>query len=304
VLTVTVNGVTSVLMDGVALRHEVGVSGDPGRSTLTVSGEDLTVLMDLEKKENVRFPAMPPSLRVLTILAPYARWGVLPVVVPELIPQVVSPTDQIPAQNGTDLEYVKELADKNGYVFYLQPGPVPGMSQARWGPEIRVGVPQPALTVNSGPASNVDEMSFAFDGLGPEQAVVRVQIPQTRIALRLPVPDVGLLRPPLAARPAPLLKSKVIDDMAKENMSSALARMLGKAGETADAVSGSGQLDVLRYGRVLEPRALVGVRGAGLTYDGLYFVKSVTHNLKPGAYTQNFTLTREGLVSNVPRLIS
>jgi hypothetical protein len=240
---------------------------------------------------------------VLAILAPYARWGIIPLVVPELIPQVSLPTEQIPAQNGTDLEYVKELADKNGYVFYLQPGPLPGMSQARWGPEIRIGVPQSALTVNAGPASNVDELSFAFDGLGPEQPVFRVQIPQTRIALKLPVPDVGLLRPPLALRPAPLLKKKVLNDTAKEDAPSVLARVLGKAGESADAVSGSGQLDVLRYGRVLQPRGLVGVRGAGTTYDGLYFVRSVTHNLQPGAYTQNFTLTREGLVANVPRVI-
>jgi hypothetical protein len=73
--------------------------------------------------------------------------------------------------------------------------------------------------------------------------------------------------------------------------------------ETSDAVSGSGQLDVVRYGHVLRPRELVGVRGAGLTYDGLYYVKSVTHNLKPGSYTQNFTLAREGLISLTPNVI-
>jgi hypothetical protein len=67
--------------------------------------------------------------------------------------------------------------------------------------------------------------------------------------------------------------------------------------ESSDAVSGSGRLDVMRYGYVLRPRELVGVRGAGITYDGDYYVKSVTHDLQRGSYTQNFTLAREGLVS-------
>jgi hypothetical protein len=45
---------------------------------------------------------------------------------------------------------------------------------------------------------------------------------------------------------------------------------------------------------------LVGVRGAGLAYDGLYYVNSVTHSLKRGEYKQNFSLSRDGLVSNTP----
>jgi hypothetical protein len=44
----------------------------------------------------------------------------------------------------------------------------------------------------------------------------------------------------------------------------------------------------------------VGVRGAGYCFDGLYYVKSVTHRIKRGEYKQNFTLTRNGLVSTVP----
>jgi hypothetical protein len=44
----------------------------------------------------------------------------------------------------------------------------------------------------------------------------------------------------------------------------------------------------------------VGVRGAGLAYDGLYYVKSVTHDLKRGEYKQSFTLTRNALVSITP----
>jgi len=53
---------------------------------------------------------------------------------------------------------------------------------------------------------------------------------------------------------------------------------------------------------VLQARRLVGVRGAGPSFDGLYYVKSVTHNIKRGEYKQSFTLSRNGLISTLPRL--
>ena len=55
---------------------------------------------------------------------------------------------------------------------------------------------------------------------------------------------------------------------------------LAKAAQSAEAVTGKGELDVLRYGSVLKARQLVGVRGAGPAFDGLYYVKSVTHKIK------------------------
>ena len=63
---------------------------------------------------------------------------------------------------------------------------------------------------------------------------------------------------------------------------------------------GSGSLDGGRYGRLLEARGLGGVRGAGLAFDGLYYVESVTTTIKRGACKQSFRLTRNGLVSLTP----
>jgi len=297
ILSITVRGTTTVLMDGVVIRHEVGISGVPGQSTLTLTGEDLTVLMDLEERVGVPFPAMGPAARVSAIIAQYAGFGIAPLVIPELVPQTPMPTQRIDFQKGTDLGYLTELAKANGYVFYLDPGPVPGVSKGFWGPEVRLGQPQPALTVNSDHLSNVDQLSFGFDGSAREEPVARVQIPTTKVSLLLPVPEISVLRPPLAQRPAPALRKKVIADTAKKDAAQAFAETLAKVVESSDAVSGSGQLDVVRYGQPLRSRELVGVRGAGITYDGLYFVKSVTHALQPGSYTQNFTLAREGLVA-------
>jgi hypothetical protein len=83
----------------------------------------------------------------------------------------------------------------------------------------------------------------------------------------------------------------------------AVAKALGILAQSSDAISVTGSLNVLRYGRVLQPRQLVGVRGATLAYDGLYYVKSVSHSIKRGEYKQNFTLSRDGLISNTPTVI-
>jgi len=47
---------------------------------------------------------------------------------------------------GTDYQYADKLAKDAGYEFYVTPGPAPGTNTAYWGPQVRVGIPQPALT--------------------------------------------------------------------------------------------------------------------------------------------------------------
>jgi hypothetical protein len=75
-----------------------------------------------------------------------------------------------------------------------------------------------------------------------------------------------------------------------------------KAAKSSDSVTASGSLNVARYGRVLKTRRIVGVRGAGMAFDGLYYVSSVTHSIQRGEYKQQFSLVRNGLVSITPRV--
>jgi len=116
------------------------------------------------------------------------------------------------------------------------------------------------------------------------------------------VPDISLLSPPLGLIPP--IKKRVEPVTGTARLAPARAAMIGlaRAARSSDAVSASGTLDVLRYGRVLKARGLVGVRGAGQAFDGLYYVKSVTHNIRRGEYKQNFTLSRNGLLSTLPRV--
>ncbi|MFI7101151.1 hypothetical protein ACIBK8_17475 [Streptomyces sp. NPDC050161] len=296
VVTASVKGTPIVLLDGLIVRQEVGASNQPGQTTLTVTGEDLSLLMDLEERTD-RYPNLAPSQRVERILGKYADYGIDTRIIREQIHQPPREQWRVDYQTGTDLQYLNELAAANGYTFYLDPGPVPGRSTAFWGPEQRLGQRQHALNVNMDVNSTVDQLTFAYDGTAREEPQARVQDPRTRDARLLAQPDISPLRPALGRRASPALKRKTLSGTAKKDLGQAEAEALGRAATSADAISGSGQLDVNRHGYLLRPRELVGVRGAGVTYDGDYYVKSVTHNLRPGSYQQNFTLSREGLVA-------
>lgn len=304
VVMVTLGGLPHVLMDGMITRQELAPSNDPGKSTFTVTGEDLSVVMDIVEMPFMRFPGMPDVAIVSTVLAKYLVLGIVPVVVPPIFMDVPLPPRRIPTQTGTDRAYVRQLASRHGYVFYVEPGPAPGMSIAYWGPDVRLPVPQGALNVNFDGHTNVDSVSFSLDGLAKKIVVITIFDPFTeKITVPIPVPNISVLRPPLGARLTPPARVEFPDSISKLNPVEAVARALSIVFSASDAIGASGSLDVVRYGSVLRSRQLVGVRGAGLAYDGMYYVQSVTHSIKRGEYKQNFTLSRDGLISLTPAVL-
>ena len=302
VIVVIVSGTPHVLMDGVVTNHQILPGRDAGSSTLSVTGEDLTVLMDKIDFSGFPFPATPAEGRVALMLLKYAFLGLIPLIIPSVLIDVPIPTTRIPAQQGTDLAYIKELAGNVGYVFYLDPGPAPGANIAYWGPQIKVGPVQKALNINMDVHTNVESLSFSFNNNSNGIPTVFYYEEISKAIIPIPIPPITPLNPPLGLiPPIPTRLTPVSDDLSKRSLPQALMIGLAKAAQWADAVTGTGELDVLRYGSVLKARQLVGVRGAGLAYDGLHYVKSVTHKIKAGEYKQSFELSRNGLISTVPQ---
>jgi hypothetical protein len=302
VIVATVRGRPEVLIDGVMTEHQVTPGGEAGQAILSVTGEDLTRVMDFVNFDGFPYPAMPAEARVAVICAKYAAFGIVPQVIPSVFLDVPIPTDRIPRHQGTDLAYVKQLADCVGYSFYLEAGPSPGTSLAYWGPEVRLGVPQPALNLDMDASSNVESLDFTFDNTSAELPVVLIQNPITKTPIPIPLPAVNPLSPPLGLIPPLPNRVRPVKATGKLTAIQATALALARAARTSDAVTGTGSLDVSRYGRVLKARQLVGVRGAGTAFDGLYYVRSVTHRIRRGEFKQSFTLVRNGLVSTLPRV--
>ncbi|MCX5205373.1 hypothetical protein OG897_28430 [Streptomyces sp. NBC_00237] len=294
-VAVLMAGSFTVLINGIVTDNQVAPSGRPGGSTLVVTGDDLSFDLTLTERSST-FPDQSDSDIVKKILADHG-----------LRPEVTTTTDKpseqegLPTWQGNDLSCVRGLARRNGFVFFVEPTVVPGISTAYWGPQPRGGGSQPALTTGMGPDSNVDGViSFDFNAAGPATPQVTILDPRTGLTIDIPVPS-GLLAA-LSGRPAAALRTVVARDVAGLDPVRAALRALTTAGESSDAVTGQGELDAVRYGGVLRARRRVGVRGAGLGYDGEYYVKEVTHLLQVGSYRQGFVLTREGLGAAFPRV--
>ena len=303
ILVASVNGTPQPLFDGVMTSIEVQPGSQGSAGTVTVLGVDLTRMMDTIDWSGLPYPALPIEGRVALICAKYALYGVIPLVIPVLFPDIPVPIESIPAQEGTDLEYIMQLARRVGYVFYVEPGPVAGTNIAYFGPEIKVGIPQPALNVDMDALTNVESLSFSLDADKGTLPVVLIQNQMTRIPIPIPIPKLNPLQPPLGALSTPIANVRVLSGTAKLKPQHALAAGVKAAAASADAVNARGSLDVVRYGHVLKARQLVGVRGVGVAFDGLYFVKSVTSTLKRGSFKQSFELSRNGIVSLTPKVL-
>jgi hypothetical protein len=304
VLIATFNTVPKVLMDGMITQQQLSPSNQPGQATLSLTGEDLSVMLDMQER-SVEHPAQDETVIVNKILLGYAQYGLIPMVLPPPTLDIPLPVERTPVQQGTDLAYLREMAARYGYVFYITPGPAPMSNTAYWGPPIRAGFPQRALSVNMGPETNVEQVSFRYNALAPTLSEGQVQ---DRVSNRtLPVMTPLSTRAPLASQPAWLVNQPNVrrTQFRDSGLSAAqaFARAQGETDASMDEVLvANGEVDALKYGDLLTPRALVGLRGVGFQHDGLYYVKSVTHRIQPGDYRQSFTLTREGQGSTLPVL--
>jgi hypothetical protein len=300
VILVSFRGVDTVLMDGLMTEQSVTPGSDPGHSVLSLRGRDLSAVMSLIDFSGLPYPALPVFARVALIIAKYAVLGVVPLVIPPIVTDVPLPTNQIPQHQGNDLEYLRYLAHRSGYVFYVEPGPIAGVSKAYWGPEIKIGLPQPALNVDMDAFTNVESLQFRVAKDKKKIPIVRIHEEKSKVPLELPIPDITPLNPPLGLIPP--LPSSIVRVKGSDQASPLTAVMMGlaEASRSSDAVFGTGRLDVLRYGHILKARQLVGVRGAGMAFDGLHYVSKVTHSIKRGEYKQTFELKRNGLISTVP----
>ncbi len=305
IIIVVLRGQVTTLMDGVITKYDVAPSNEPGQSTLSITGEDISRMLELSDLTGlIPYHAMANEARVALMLAKYAMYQIVPIIIPSILMYVPNPINRIPTQRGTDLQYITQLAEEVGYTFYIEPGPRPRMNIAYWGPEIRVGLPQTALLVNSDAHNNVDSLSFSFDGFSKTLFVIWIQEQKSKLAIPIPVPDVNPVSPPLGPKMPMPLKMQPITGLAKYTPTQAGLISLAKTAKSADVISGSGSLDVLRYGKLLRARSLVEVRGAGLPFDGQHFVKSVTYSMKPGEFKQNFTLARNGFFPFLPKSVN
>ena len=302
ILIVTLKARAELLMDGIITHQQFSPSPEPSASTFTITGEDVSVMMD-RKEGTEEHPRQDEGAIVTQLLNKYSKYDVKPDVAKPLVGAAPSDKREIPIKQGTDLEYIQQLAQRNGYVFYIEQ--TSGKNIAYWGPAKRPkSGSQKALTINMGAYTNLDSISFQHNALDPTLVFAQVQDRESNRIEQISILDTD--RPNLSKMPSIKNEDCVRHQMFHETqhtINSARARAQSITNRSVDnVISATGELDTLRYGALLKVRELVGLRGVGYSYDGLYYVKQVTHKLRKGDYKQSFTITREGVGSTVDSL--
>ena len=280
VVLIITNGPTAqVLMDGVITNQQLSPSIESGQSTFTITGEDVSVMMDLEEK-SVEYHQQNPQKIVEVVIGNslYRRYGLKAEVKDPFKVNPPRENERIPVQQDTDLNYIKSLAQRYGYIFYVKPGAKEGDNIAYWGPRQKGnrGRVQSPLTVNMGAYTNVTSLNFQHNALAATEVVGWVQDRQTNPT---PTKDKKIKissrstsssnRPKLAQR-SPLRtgatsQSKVRLTQFRESgltIKQARDRAQGIVDRSTDeVVKVSGELDTSYYGEILQVRELVGLRG-------------------------------------------
>lgn len=301
IISVMINAIPSVLIDGFITNIEFNHSTASGSGTLSVTGEDLLSRMDL-KEEFFEFPAMTVDEIILSRVEKYAEYGVIPELDPVVIP-VWEPEERTRIQNGTDLSVIEYYANLAGYIYRVRPT-VPMENTFYFGLPTSFHPEGAPLNVNMGPATNVDDINLNYDATlpetvsgmleedGPEDEPVPVEILEAIIPVPMAVEDPILTN-------LPNVRSVLFTDPTNGAIAGEELAQQSVNRSTDKVLSGQVTVDTLRYGFVIDAPSVVCVRGAGFSFDGNYYVSQVQHTISEGKYKQQLSIQREGLGSTV-----
>lgn len=286
-------GLPQTLINGYVNDARLGVRNEPGASTLEVVGMDALGTLMAHIQQPFTWPNLPDSAIATAI---FGKYGLLPVV-PVPTPPLRTMVDTTTTQRANDAVYLRQLASRHAYELYIQPDPVAGLDTGHFHPPLTVAPPQGVLSIDFGRQTNLLDFSVTNDMLRPTSVVALSSEPRTRapIPALAPVstePPMGLEPTLTRIVPPPVERPAGTDAASPAEMQ---AQAFARATDTSRAVRANGDVDGLKYQRLLLAGLPVLVRGAGRQMSGLYYVTSVTHRISRDAYTQSFSAWRNAV---------
>lgn len=278
---------TEALIEGYVIGADTQFSNQPGQSVLEVVAMDATVLMNLEQKIRPWIDMSDGDI-ASTILSEYG-----------LTPQVESTqparqeVDQTVIQRDTDVEFLRQLARRNGYECYVELDSRSGDAVGHFHPPQLDATPQGVLAVNLGEATNVNEFRVRFDMMQPVVAdmvglAIGSQDDQTASISSVSQTLLGSESTLGNDQPRHLRLAR--SGLAETGELQTYAQ--AAVDQAAWAIVAEGDLNTVAYGGILRAKRPVLVRGAGRQFSGTYYVEKVQHLITAESYTQHFTLRR------------
>jgi len=208
-------------------------------------------------------------------------------------------------QRGTDIQFVRDLAQKNGMEFYFETDDTGTVNAYFRAPQLS-DTPQPDLAIQFGDQSNLKSFYAHLSGQRPLNVKASQMDVTANSANTAQVSDTQLTK--LGDKDANTLIGGPLGSLVTPK--DAAAQMLVLGPPTSDAtemqtivqavrdeaswlIAASGEINSDAYQSVLRPHRLVLVKGAGSTYSGKYYVTKVVHEMNhEGDYIQRFEARR------------
>jgi phage protein D len=290
-LSVTVgSGSAMPLINAYVIEVDTDFSSSPLGSELVVTAMDPTVLMHLDEKVKAWNNMMDSD--VASSIFSDAGYRFTPVV--ESTKWSRHENDHTLMQRGTDIQFLRQLADRNGYECFVELNDA-GEVEGHFHPPKHDAQPQGTLTVNMGSATNVNRFRAKYDMLGPAKAKASTIDPSDKSVQKSQADDatqadgMGEQATVPSDRPRTVLLSGL--GMAQSGEVQRFAQSV--VDKSSWSIVAEGEVNTVAYGGTLKAKKPVMVRGVGRQFSGRYYVERVLHQIgADGTYTQKFTLRR------------
>ena len=274
--------------------RQTGGGAQSGTTAEVVAMDATATIMNL-----IEQPMPHPNLDPATIATLiFGRYAIRPTPLPT--PPTRTVMDITTIQRGTDARMLREMARALSYECYLQPDPITGLDLGHFHPPLTMLPQQGVLSVDFGAATNLHDFNVGYDTLAPTGVISLGVDPNTGVPI--PAPALASLQPPeglehtlMRALPPPIRRPTARD---AANPAELFRQNQAIADRSSRAITASGSVDALKYGRLLRPGLPVLVRGAGRAHSGKYYVTAVSHSISTAAWTQSFRATRNALGLN------
>lgn len=286
------SGRAETLINAYVIETNATFANQPGSSILNVVAMDPTVLMNLEEKVKP-WPNMADS-DVANAIFSSPEYKFTPIV--DATRWRRQENDQTMIQRGTDIQFLQQLARRNGFEVYVETNGLTGVVEGHFhAPRLNLP-PQGVLSVNMRDATNVNSFNARFDMLRPSSAQATNLDVESRENQQAQVGSSQLTALGRETALAAQRQRRVLPSQTGLTRTGELqAYAQAMADQSALAINAEGELNTVAYGGLMRAKRPILVRGAGQQFSGTYYVERVHHILTPDSYRQHFTLRRNAV---------
>lgn len=294
-VTATVDaGTPECIFDGVVLSQKLHLESGIVHSLLKVWGQDYSWMMNLEEKA-AEWVNMTDATVASTI---FNQYGIVPAAdnTAEDSPSHTESGHSL-MQRGTDAQFLRDLARRNGKLFRVAGGNSPGVRTGYFAAPKLDGSPAGTLTLSDPTDWNVASLDIEWDVTRPSAVKASQKLTtDSSSSVSGDATDSGLTA--IAARDLAtfagtartVMLATLVDDAGELQ-----ARAKAVLREAGWFVRCETESDLGKLGLIPRVGQLLQIEGVGTLHSGTYYVWSVRHTILPDSHKARLTLVRNAI---------